>query len=71
MPKLMRLRNAPVEPVMVAADLLNPGHPLHDAFKAFVDAEVVRSMNKRQARKFMASLPNRGAAYRRAAERRE
>jgi hypothetical protein len=51
---------------MKAADLLKTDHPLHASLKAWTEAKGVE-MTKRQARKFLASLPNRGAAYRRAA----
>jgi len=51
---------------MTAADLLNPDHPLHPAFKVWVEKKGTE-LNKRQARKFLASLPDRGKKYRTAA----
>lgn len=49
---------------MNAAELLKTDHPLHPALKRFCGD---KPLTKRQARKFLKSLPNGGAGYKKAA----
>ncbi len=56
----MSRRHATRNCVMNAAELLVKTHPLHAALKLRVGG---KPLTKRQARKFLQSLPHGGAAY--------